>query len=142
MIIYPRPEEYLFYEGTSLRVEWYYTAAGRLPAYEYFLALDEADRERLKRIVRYIADAPFGMILPKTVYRIEDQAGKIYAFKAAAQRFFNFTTEGRRIVITNAHRKHSQKMGRNDREELASAVRCRADYLRRTQEGSYYENED
>ena len=142
MITYPRPDECLFYEGETFRVEWYYTAAGRLPAYEYYLTLDEAERERLKRIVRYIADGPFGTILSKTVYRIEDAAGKIYAFKSYADRFFNFTTEGRRIIITNAYRKHSQKMGRQGREGLAAAARYRADYLRRAQEGIYYEDED
>lgn len=142
MITYSHPDDVLFYAGRTFRVEWYYTEAGRLPAYEHYLALEEIDQERLKTIVHYIADEPAGTILPKTLYRIEDATSKIYALKPRDERFFNFTTEGRRIVITNAYRKHSQKMGRNDRADLSVAIRCRADYLRRTQEGTYYENED
>jgi hypothetical protein len=141
MITYPHPDDYLFYEGKTFSVEWYYTAAGRLPAYDYFLGMDETDQERLRGAVAYIADRPIGTILPRTIYRLEDAADKIYAFKPRDERFFNFMTAGRRIIITNAYRKHSRKMGRIDREDLAVAIRYRADYIRRRQEGTYYENE-
>ena len=104
MITYPSSDDYLFYEGATFRVEWYYTAAGRLPAYEYYQSLDETDQERLKGAVSYIANKPIGTILPKTIYRLEDAAEKIYAFKPRDERFFNFTTVGRRIIITNAYR--------------------------------------
>lgn len=54
-------------------------------------------------------------------------------------RFFNFTTEGSVVIITNAYHKHSQKMTKQDLEELRIAGRYRQDYLRRGKEGTYYE---
>ena len=138
---YPDPTDVLYYKGTIFRVEWYYTIEGRLPACEQYRKLDETDQERLKKIVRYIADSPPGTLLPKTLYRIEDAIHKIYAFKSRNERFFNFMVDGRRIVITNAYRKHSQKMGKTDLDKLKTAAIYRADYLRRVANGTYYENE-
>lgn len=138
-IVYPEPEDILFYEGPFLAVEWYYTPAGRLPALEYYERMSEPDRHKLKLIVKYMADSPHGTRLPTTMYRIEDRENKIFAFKPRAERFFNFTTDGAVVIITNAYHKHSQKMSRQDLEELRTSARCRQDYLRRIREGTYYE---
>ena len=92
-------------------------------------------------MIKYLADNPIGTRLPETIYRIEDRENKIYALKAGAERFFNFMTVHKKIVITNAYHKHSQKMTKQDMEKLEISVRFRADYLRRIKEGSYYEKE-
>jgi len=138
-IRYPDPEEYLYYEGASFRVEWYYTEDGRMPGLDYYRALGGIDQERLDCLGRYLADSPIGVRLPMTLYRIEDRQNGIYAFKARDERFFNFMAEGGRILITNAYRKHSQKMSASDIEKLRYAARCREDFLRRLREGTYYE---
>jgi len=135
----PGPEEFIYYDGLTFRIEWYYAADGRMPGRECYLALDEIDQERLDKIVKYLADSPFGVQLPKSLYRVEDAANKIYAFKPRAERFFNFIAAGRRIVITNAYRKHSQKMGKTDLDKLKTAAVHREDYLRRVGNGTYYE---
>ena len=139
--VYPDPADVVYYAGATFRVEWYYTAEGRLPAYEQYRELPNEDQERLKKIVRYIANKPIGTVFPKTLYRIEDAADKIYAFKSKDERFFNFMVTGRRIVITNAYRKHSQQMGKVDLDKLKIAAAYRSDYLRRVANGTYYENE-
>lgn len=138
-IVYPRPEAILFHEGTVFTVEWYYTQAGRLPAFEHFQAMPESDQHKLRIIVKYLADSPHGTRLPISQYRIEDRENKIFAFKPHAERFFNFTTEDSTIIITNAYRKHSQKMTKQDREELRISIGYRRDYLNRVKEGTYYE---
>lgn len=138
-LVYPAPEDVLFYEGPYFRVEWYYREDGRLPALEYYRRLPEIDRYKLKLMVKYMADNPRGTRLPLTMYRIADRPNKIFAFKPRGERFFNFTTEGSAIIITNAYRKHSQRMTKQDGEELRLAVRYRQDYLRRVREGHYYE---
>lgn len=138
----PSPEDYTYYDGETFRVEWYYTTEGELPAKEYFEGLSEVDQMSFAYIVKFIADNPFGTQLPQTMYRVEDKENKIYAFKARHERFFNFTTAGRRIVVTNAYHKHSRKMTKADMERLAYAARARQDYLRRVREGSYYGKED
>jgi len=40
-------DDFVFDDGTTLRVEWYYTTDGRMPAREHFLSLLELDQERL-----------------------------------------------------------------------------------------------
>lgn len=139
-IIYPKPEEILFYDGRHFTVEWFYLADGRLPGLEYYRRLPEVDQHKLKLLVVYIADNPHGTHLPVTMYRIEDKANKIFAFKPRSERFFNFMTEGSTIIITNAYQKHSQKMTKQGLEQLGIAVRYRQDYLRRMKEGTYYES--
>lgn len=137
--VYPKSEEILLYEGPYFTVEWYYTENGHLPALEYYRRMMEVDQHKLKLIVKHIADNPYGTQLPVTMYRIEDRHNKIFAFKPRSERFFNFTTEESAIIITNAYHKHSQKMTKQDAEELRIAVRYREDYLRRVKEGRYYE---
>ena len=139
---YPSPDDFIIHEGSSFRVEWYYSDSGDMPAKDYFdKELSDAEQGRLLHIMKYMADKPFGSNrLPESMYRIEDKENKIYAFKPNAHRFFNFTTEGRKIVVTNAYRKHSNKMTKADLEILAVSAKYRKDYLRRVHEGGYYES--
>lgn len=91
---FPEPEDILYYDGRFFRIEWYYTEDGDIPVLEYYRRLGETDQERLDLMVKYMADNPPGTLLPKTMYRVEDKARKIYAFKPRADRFFSFTIEG------------------------------------------------
>jgi len=137
---YPSADDFILHDGLTFRVEWYYSDSGEMPARDYYLNLSDGEQTRLLFLVKHMADRPFGSNrLPETMYRIEDKTNKIYVFKPNAHRFFNFTTEGRAIIITNAYRKHSNKMTRADLEILAVSAKNRQDYLRRTQEGTYYE---
>ena len=139
MPVYPAPEDILYHEGTTFTAEWYYSENGALPALEYYRQLKESDQLRLDYIVKYMANNPIGTHLPETMYKIEDREHKIYAFKPGAQRFFNFMSMGRKIILTNAYQKHSNKMARQDLEKLKIAVHYGMDYQRRLREGTYYE---
>jgi len=108
-------------------------------AKEYYDALPEDEQDRLDYIVRYLADSPIGTWLSKTLYNLEDAEHKIYAFKPKDHRFFNFMTFGRKVIIVDAYRKHSQQMDKKDRNLLKAAVRARNSYLHRVEEGTYYE---
>ena len=136
---HPEYEDVLIHSGRYFTAEWYYTAEGRLPAFDYYAVLAELDQDRFDDLIRYLCEAKPGALLPKTLYRIEDRAHKIYAVKARDERFFNFMTMDAKIIVTNAYRKHSQQMTRADLECLKIAVRRRQDYLRRVSEGAYYE---
>ena len=139
MIIYPKPEDILFHEGRYFTVEWFYLENGKLPAFEYYRRLSEVDQHKLKLVVKYIADNPYGTKLPLTMYRIEDHHNKIFAFKPRAERYFNFMMKRSVIIITNAYHKHSNKMTKQDLEELQTSIRYKLDYVRRVKEGAYYE---
>ena len=139
MPVWPEYESVLIHCGRYFTAEWYYAPEGRIPALDYYNALAEVDQDRFDDLIRYICEAKPGTILPKTLYRIEDHAHKIYALKPRAERFFNFATIDAKIIITNAYHKHSQKMTKADLECMKAAVRQKQDYLRRTLEGTYYE---
>lgn len=135
----PEYDDVLIHPGRYFTAEWYVNPEGRLPALEYYEALPEMDQDRFDDLIRYLCETKPGTLLPKTLYRIEDHANKIYALKPRDERFFNFMTSGAKIIVTNAYHKHSRRMSKADRECLDVAVRRRRDYLRRVQDGTYYE---
>ena len=137
---HPDYDDVLIHPGRHLTAEWYYTVDCRMPAHEYYAALAEVDQDRFDDMIRYLCDSKPGVLLPKTLYRVEDPANKIYALKPRSERFFNFTTSGAKVIVTNAYHKHSQQMTKADIEVLKVAVRYRHDYLNRVLEGTYYED--
>ena len=112
---------------------------GTAECLEYYKELGINDRVRFYQIVKLYCDSPYGTLLPTKFYRIEDKVNRIYAFKPRDERFFNFTTEGAKVIITNAYHKHSQQMTKIDLESLKTSVRYKQDYLRRIKEATYYE---
>lgn len=132
------PDDYLIYHGRSFVAEWYFTEAGKMPARDYYSSLAAVDQERFDDLIVFFCDRPFGDILPKQLYRLEDPDNRIYALKPNAERFFNFTTSERKIIITNAYHKQAQKLTRLAKAQLKVAAGCRADYIRRQGEGNYY----
>lgn len=109
-----------------------------MPGFDYYKELPDIDKLRFQEIVEFFCDRPFGERLPESMYRIEDAANKIYAFKPRSHRFFNFTTENAKVIITNAYRKKSQRMDKKALAYCKTAATCRQDYLRRVREGTYY----
>ena len=101
-------DDVLIHPGRYLTAEWYYTIDGRLPAREYYEGLAEVDQDRFDDMIRYFCETRPGVLLPVTLYRIEDHARKIYALKPRDERFFNFTTAGAKVIVTNAYHKHSR----------------------------------
>jgi len=139
MITIKEVPEYLYYQGATFAVEWYRDASGRMKAKEYYQSLAAEERKRLDDLVAYLADSPWGTRLPKTLYNEEDAPHKIYAFKPQAHRFFNFMTVGKKIIIVDAYRKHSQQMNKKDLQLLKTVIAAREDYLHRAKVGTYYE---
>jgi len=132
------PSDYVIYKGPVYTVEWYYTQDGKMPAYEYFKDMEEKYQDRFLYMVKYLADSSKGTRLPATMYNLEDRAEKVYAFKPGAERLFNFMYRGGKVIITNAYRKHSQRMDKKDKEKLKVAAKYKRDYLKRVKEGTYY----
>ena len=135
------PSGYIIYKGPTYTVEWYYTEDGEMPAYEYYSKMEEKIQARFLYMVKYLADSLGKVRLPVTMYNIEDRKEGIYALKPKAERFFNFMYKGGKVIVTNAYRKHSQKMTREGKEKLKIAVKHKKDYLRRVKEGTYYAEE-
>ena len=130
----PRQEDYIFYQGEKFQVEFYFTMKGELPAKGYFDSSEQQVKIKLLALVKYIAEN--GRLFDEAKFRLVDKKEKIYEFKPMAERFFNFFTEGKKIIITNAYHKKGQKV---DRRELAKAVNLKIDYEFRLKGGAYYE---
>lgn len=132
----PKTEEYIFYQGEKFQVEFYFTEAGKLPAKKYLEKSSLEVKIKLATFIKYIADA--GEILDTKKFRLVDPKERLYEFKPLSHRFFNFFFKGRKIIITNAYMKKSQKV---DRRELKKAKDIKKDYTRRMKGGTYYEKE-
>ncbi|OGR52729.1 MAG: hypothetical protein A3I11_00860 [Elusimicrobia bacterium RIFCSPLOWO2_02_FULL_39_32] len=131
--------DYIYYQGSTFTVEWYRESSGRMKAKKYYEGISPEEQKRLDDIVVYFADSPLGTRLPKTLYNEEDAENKIYAFKPKDHRFFNFVTVGKKIIIVNAYRKHSQQMMKKDISLLKTVIASKNDYLLRVKGGTYYE---
>ncbi|MFH1645343.1 MAG: type II toxin-antitoxin system RelE/ParE family toxin [Candidatus Omnitrophota bacterium] len=130
----PKKEEYIFYLGESFQVEFYFTGTGKMPAKEYLEKSSFDVKVKLAALVRYIAE--HGKLFDITKFRLVDSKDKIYEFKPAGHRFFNFFYEGGKLIITNAYIKKSQKVSNRDLEKSKA---IRKDYVSRVKGGKYYE---
>jgi len=130
----PRKEDYIFYQGEKFRIEFYFTTAGKIPAKEYIEEISLDVKVKLAALVKYIAEQ--GKIFDITKFRMVDAKEKIFEFKPAGHRFFNFFYEGGKIIITNGYMKKSQKVSRRDLEKSKNMKR---DYIARVKGGVYYE---
>ena len=129
----PKTEEYVFYQGERLQVEFYFTETARLPAKEYMEKTPLQVKIKLAALVKYVADV--GEILDIRKFRLADSKERLYEFKPSGHRFFNFFCEGRKIIITNAYMKKSRRI---DKNELRKAINMKKDYTRRIKGGTYY----
>ncbi len=89
---------------------------------------------KLSALVKYIAD--HGRLFDITKFRKVDSRDNIFEFKPVNHRFFSFFYKGRKIIITNAYIKKSQKVNKRDLEKARNMKKAYAD---RIKGGIYYE---
>jgi len=130
----PKKEDYIFYQGEKFQVEFYFTETGEMPAKEYLEKESLGVQVKLAALVKYIAD--HGILFNRTKFRKVDLKENIFEFKPLDHRFFSFFYEGKKIIITNAYRKKSQKVSKRD---LEKAKNVKKTYTNRLKEGVYYE---
>jgi phage-related protein len=125
-------KEYLIYVGSAFQLEWYIDSNGESEAQEYFEALPEKQQLRFLYLVKRIGD--FGRITNKELFR--NEGNQIYAFKPQPDRFLCFFFTGQKIIVTNAFLKKQQKLPRQEKEK---ALKYMKDYIKRNEQGTYYE---
>ncbi len=130
----PKEEDYIFYQGDKFQVEFYFTETGKMPAKEYFENEKKDVQVKLAALVKYISD--HGRLFDKTKFRKVNSEEKIFEFKPKEHRFFSFFYKEKKIIITNAYMKKSQKVSKND---LEKAKNIKRDYIVRFIGGNYYE---
>lgn len=125
--------EYVAYSGQFFVIEWYYDSNCKSDVFEYFKNLDEGQQRKAMMLFKRMGD--FGKILDKTKFR--NESDKIYAFKPQPDRFLSFFCIGKKIILTNAFCKKTDKLPKEEKEKAENRMN---DYLKRTQEGTYYDN--
>jgi hypothetical protein len=95
--------------------------------------MSETRQDSLLMLLKRMGD--FGRIFDKTKFR--NEGDQIFAFKPQPDRFLCFFTSGRKIILTNAFVKKSDKLPSGEKDR---ALRAKADYERRVSQGVYYES--
>jgi hypothetical protein len=78
----------------------------------------------------------FGRINDITKFR--NEGDRIFAFKPQPDRYLSFFCTGKKIVLTNAFHKKSDKLPMNEKER---AIKRMKDYEMRVKKGEYYEKQ-
>jgi len=124
----------IIYKGSAFTVEWYFDERGRSQAKDYYEALSVERRVKFIKLARLIGEV--GKIFDPTKFR--NEGDNILAFKPQPDRFLCFFVVGKKIMVTNAFEKKSQKIPPGEKER---ALRAKADYEKRITKGTYYEKE-
>lgn len=127
--------QHVAYEGSEFTIEWYVDEKGNSQALEYFLAQSKEMQRKALNLFRLMGE--LGKIHDKTKFRNESDG--IYAFKPQPDRYLCFFFRGKKIIVTNAFRKKTEKLPKGEKERALKA--CQS-YERRSREESYYEKED
>lgn len=122
------------YEGSEFTIEWYHDVKGYSQAYEYYAEQPNDKKRKLLNLLRLMGDQ--GKIFDITKFRNEEDG--IYAFKPQPDRYLCFFFKGKKIIITNAFLKKSQKLPNVEKEQALKAYQS---YEKRVKEGVYYEEE-
>lgn len=101
---------------------------------EYVNNLSEERQKKLVNLFRRMGD--LGSVFDKTKFR--NEGDQIYAFKTQPDRYLCFFYIGKKIIITNAFEKKTDKL---PKQEKLKALRYKQSYEWRTAEGEYYGNE-
>lgn len=126
--------QWIAYEGSEFTIEWFFDEKGYSQSLEYFQEQSEQMQRKLLNLLRLMGDQ--GKIFDKTKFRNEEDG--IYAFKPQPDRYLCFFCKGKKIIVTNAFIKKSQKLPQAEKERALKA--CQS-YEKRVKEGVYYEEE-
>lgn len=130
--------KFQIYNGTHFIVEFYQDYQKNIPALDYYKELTKKEKARFFALIERLANNPYGKFLPEHLYKLEDPESSIYALKFDNNRYLNFTTIDKKIIITNGFKKKTQKLGMREKEALSFAVKAKRDYIKRVKENTYY----
>lgn len=123
------------YEGLEFTIEWYCDSRGRSQALEHYEEQPVDKQRKLLNLFRLMGDQ--GKIFDKTKFTHEGDG--IYAFKPQPDRYLCFFFKGKRIIVTNAFIKKTQKLPQGEKKQALKAYHS---YEERVKEGVYYEKKD
>lgn len=126
--------QWIAYEGEEFIIEWYFDKKGHSQALEFFKQQPKEKQRKLLNLLRLLGD--HGKIFDQTKFRNEEDG--IYAFKPQPDRYLCFFIKGKKVIITNAFTKKTQKLPNGEKDQ---ALKKRDNFEERMKEGTYYEEE-
>lgn len=130
--MFNKKKEYIAFEGEKFTVEWYFNNRGTSIALDYFESLDERGQVKLLELFELIGNV--GEI--KNKIKFNNEGDKIYAFKPQPHRFLCFFFAGKKIIVTNAFHKKTDKLPMNEKRK---ALMVKENYEARVKRGDYYD---
>ncbi len=124
-------KEFTAYKGEKFTIEWYFDESENSDVLDYFEKLPESFQ--IKTLALFKRFAEIGEIKDNTKFNFEGDA--LFAFKPIPHRFLCFFVKGKKIIVTNAFHKKTDKLPKNEKER---ALKRREDYEKRTKKGIYY----
>jgi len=125
-------KEYIAYSGEVFTIEWYFDSTGSSDVLDYFNEQSNIQKRKLLMLFKRMGD--FGKISDITKFRNEGE--QIFAFKTQPDRYLSFFHSGKKIIVTNAFVKKSDKLPKKEKDK---SLARKLDYEQRTNGGSYYE---
>lgn len=125
-------KNYIAYKGIIYTIEWYFDKQGHSDPLEHYESLSDIRKAKLYALFVRMGD--IGKIFDITKFRNEEDG--IYAFKPQPDRYLCFFFKGRKIIITNAFVKKTEKLPTSEKER---ALKNTNDYKKRIMNGTYYE---
>ena len=125
-------KEFTAYQGVALTVEWFFDENGNSDSLNYFESL--SDTQKRKTLMLFKRIGGFGKISDITKFR--NEGDKVFSFKPQPDRFLSFFYTGKKVIITNAFRKKTQKLP--EKEKFLALQRMNS-YDSRVNSGDYYD---
>jgi len=127
-----KTNDYIAYKGELFTIEWYFDEQNYSHPLEYLMNLTPKMQQKVFHLFKRIAEN--GKINDKT--KFNNEGDKIFAFKPQPYRFLSFFVKDKKIIITNAFIKKTEKLPKN---EKIKALKNMKEYLERANTGKYYE---
>lgn len=109
-------------------LEFYESSNGKSPAKDFLRKLSAKSKARFLQISRLLEENGTAIWMPYSRH-LEDGIFEVRIITGnESSRILYFFTDGQRIIFTNGFIKKTQK---TPRKEIETAIRYRADYLRR-----------
>lgn len=101
------------YEGPEYIIEWHCDENQKSQPLEYFEKLDNNSKRKVLNLFRLMGE--MGQV--HNIEKFRNEGDGIYAFKIHPSRFLCFFYTGKRIIITNAFTKKTQKMPKKEKDK-------------------------
>lgn len=100
-------------KGTWGTVEWALDARLRMPAQEFFLSLDQVDRDKILALFARLAS--FGRIDNRERFKaLGSKGGNLFEFKSHQLRFLGDFRPGKRFLVAHGLRKKQDSLDPSD----------------------------